>query len=407
MDRALEGMLVLDLTQFEAGTTCTQMLGWLGANVIKFEPPKRGEQGRRLAPANGNGKPVDSWYFLMFSSNKRSVTLDLKSPKGRELFLKMVPKADVVAENQAPGTLERLGLGYDVLKELNPGIILVRVKGFGVSGPYAHFKSFDPVGQAAGGIMSVTGDPDRPPTRAGAAIADTGTGMLAAAGVMAAYIQRQRTGKGQVVECSMQESIINLARGRYQEYYSSEPHVAPSRNRDSLARTRAPAGLYPCKGGGPNDYVFLSMSPAGPGTWDAFLRTIGREDLIGDERYATDAARVQHREFVDKLVTDYTTVRTKREVMEALGNAGVPCSATMDMADLLEDPHLAARHAFDTIEHPDRGTFRLPACPIRLSASATPTRRPPLLGEHTEEVLNELLGMSAAEVEDLRAQGIV
>jgi formyl-CoA transferase len=278
MERALSGIRILDLTQFEAGTTCTQFLGWLGADVIKIEPPG-GEQSRRNRPEVPG---LDAMFFLVFNANKRSITIDLKHADGRDLFLRMVERADVVVENFAPGLMERLGLSYERLHGTNPRIIVARIKGFGLSGPHHEYKSFDMIAQAMGGVMSVTGFPDREPVRCGAAIGDTGTGVHAAAAILAAYVQRERTGQGQLVEVSMQEVVANFLRGRYVDHYRDK---APSMRRGNEITGGVPGGAYPCAPGGPNDYVYVYVQPMNSEMWRQLAASIGREDLLDDPRF--------------------------------------------------------------------------------------------------------------------------
>ena len=399
-ERALTGMRILDLTQFEAGTTCTQFLGWLGADVIKIEPPG-GEQSRRNRPEVPG---LDAMFFLVFNANKRSVTIDLKQPEGKQLFLQMVERADVVVENFAPGLMERLGLDWEQLRATNPRIIMARIKGFGLSGPYHEYKSFDMIAQATGGVMSVTGFADREPVRCGAAIGDTGTGVHAAGAIMAAYIQRQRTGQGQLVEVAMQEVVANFVRGRYVDHYRDGK---PSMRKDNEITGGVPGGAYPCAPGGPNDYAFIYVQPMNQDMWRDFAAAIGREDLLADPRYADARSRWQQREALNAVVREWTRARTKQEVMATLGKAGVPCGATLDTGEILDDPHLNTRGQVHTIEHPTRGTIRLPGCPVRLSASEAPTTPPPLAGQHTAEVLAEVLGLSADDVARLRARGVL
>src|SRR5215475_12656716 len=341
-DRALTGIRILDLTQFEAGTTCTQFLGWLGADVIKIEPPG-GEQSRRNRPEVPG---LDAMFFLVFNANKRSVTIDLKQPEGKQLFLQMVKRADVFFQNFAPGLMERLGLDWERLRATNPRIIMSRIKGFGLSGPYHEYKSFDMIAQATGGIMSVTGFADREPVRCGAAIGDTGTGVHTAAAILAAYIQRQRTGQGQLVEVAMQEVVANFLRGRYVDHY-----------RDG-------------KPGGPNDYAYIYVQPINAGMWRDFAVAIGREDLLADPRCKDAKTRWEHRDALNEIIRAWTRARPKHEVMAVLGKAGVPCGAVLDTGEILDDPHLNARGQIHTIEHATRGRLRLPGCPVRLSASA-------------------------------------
>jgi len=399
-DRALSGIKILDLTQFEAGTTCTQFLGWLGADVIKIEPPG-GEQSRRNRPEVPG---LDAMFFLVFNANKRSITIDLKKPDGRALFLRMVERADVVVENFAPGLMEKLGLDYDTLNRTNPKIIVARIKGFGLSGPYAEYKSFDMIAQATGGVMSVTGFPDREPIRCGAAIGDTGTGVHTAGAIMAAYIQRQRTGKGQLIEVAMQEVIANFLRGRYVDHYREDK---PSERRGNALVGGVPGGAYPCAPGGLNDYAYIYCQPINPEMWKAFATAIEREDLLTHARCKDAKARWENRDWLNEIIIGWTRARTKHEVMTILGKAGVPCGATLDTGEILDDPHLNARGQIHTIDHPTRGRFRLPGCPVHLSASPAPTSAPPLAGQHSADILAEVLGMSTDDVAALQQRGVV
>src|SRR5688572_30496018 len=399
-ERALSGIRILDLTQFEAGTTCTQFLGWLGADVVKIEPPG-GEQSRRNRPEVPG---LDAMFFLVFNANKRSVTIDLKKPEGRALFLRMVRHADVVVENFAPGLMEKLGLDYDTLQRTNPRIIVARIKGFGLSGPYHDYKSFDMIAQATGGVMSVTGFPDREPVRCGASIGDTGSGIHAAGAILAAYIQRQRTGRGQLVEVAMQEVVANFLRGRYVDHYRDG---RPSERRGNGLMGGIPGGAYPCAPGGPNDYAYIYVQPMNPDMWRDFVTAIDRGDLLTDPRCRDAKTRWEHRDALNEIIVAWTRARTKHDVMTILGKAGVPCGATLDTGEVLDDPHLNARGQIHTIDHATRGEIRLPGCPVRLSASPAPTAAPPLAGQHTDELLSEILGLSKDDVAALRGRGIV
>src|SRR5213078_4284700 len=290
-ERALSGIRILDLTQFEAGTTCTQFLGWLGADVIKIEPPG-GEQSRRNRPEVPG---LDAMFFLVFNSNKRSITIDLKKPDGRALFLRMVERADVL--------VEKLGLDYETLNRTNPKIIVARIKGFGLSGPYAEYKSFDMIAQATGGVMSVTGFADREPIRCGAAIGDTGTGVHTAAAIMAAYIQRQRTGHGQLVEVAMQEVVANLLRGRFVDHYRDG---RPSERRGNALIGGVPGGAYPCAPGGTNDYAYIYVQTMNQDMWRDFATAIGREDLLADARCKDAKTRWEHRDALNEIIAGWT-----------------------------------------------------------------------------------------------------
>ena len=395
MGKALEGIRIIDLTQFEAGTSCTELLAWLGAEVIKVEEPAQGDQGRR-----GTNMPgVDGGYFINLNANKRSIALDLKQERGKEIFFGLVKQGDVVAENQGPGTLERLGLGYDVLSKVNPRIVLARIKGFGTYGPYADYKSFDMIAQATGGSMAVTGWPGEPPTRPGANIGDTGTGIHAAVGILAALWQRQATGKGQVVEVAMQDAVVNMARIAMCNF--NETHQARPRTGNGTAPG---SRTYRCMPGGADDYVYMAASPRRADMWLALVRAIGGEEVATDPNYSDPDWCVEHGDEVNEMIEAWTMERTKYEVFHILGKAGVPCGPTMNAEDIYADPHLAERGMIVTLEHPQRGPFMMPGCPVQLSDSPAELKIAPLLGQHTEEVLRELLGFEEEELTELREQ---
>jgi formyl-CoA transferase len=393
---ALEGMKVLDLTQYEAGTSCGQLLAWLGANVVKIEQPGVGDPGRHTERGLG-----DSLYFLSFNANKRSVALNLKSAEGKQLFLDLVKRFDVVLENFTFGTMESFGLGYDALKAVNPRVVYGSIKGFGESGPYRDYKCYDMVAQAAGGAFSITGLPDMPPLRPGPTMADTGSGLSLCVGLLAAYIEALRTGRGQKVEVSMQEAVLNLIRTALSQRERQPDRPVPRRGN----RTVSPTDLYPCAPGGPNDYVYIFT--ATQKMLDAFFTAIGKPELAADERFSTPKGRAENGDALFGIVAEWTRQRTKYEVAEVLGPAGVPVGPVLDSTEVFTDRHLRARGAIVEVEHPERGRWEFPAPPMRLSNSPTEMRPAPLLGQHTAEVLCEELGMSVADVERLAASGVV
>jgi len=398
MQKALEGIRVLDLTQYEAGPSSTQMLAWLGAEVIKIEPP--GGEAGRLALSDKKGE--DAWFFMLLNSNKKGVTLNLKAPRGRAMFETMVKTADVVVENLGPGAMERLGLGYDALKKLNPRIIAASVKGFGSTGPYADYKSFEWIAQAMAGAMSMTGSPDGPPTKAIGGLADTGAGLHTAIGILAAIIQRNATGVGQQIEVAQQDAVVNLLRIHLRESYATGKPGPRQGNRSAAA---APSNIYRCRPFGPNDYVFIHC--ATQEMWKSMVTVMGRPELGDDPRYADRRDRVQFIDEIDDMIEAWTEKRTKHEVMETLASRGIPCGAVLDSNEVLADPHLRQRGFITELEHPRRGKYPMPGNPVRMSDSPTEVRRAPLLGEHNDEIYGKALGMSKDELDTLRRDGVI
>ena len=397
MPGPLDGIRIVDLTQVQAGPSCTQLFAFLGADVIKVEEPIAGDRTRRQ---QGVRDDVDSFYFIVFNANKRSLTLNLKTDRGRELLLKLVGQADIVVENYGPGQMERFNLDYEVLTQANPKIVYCTIKGFGTFGPNAHVKSFEHIAQAAGGAMSAQGEPGREPTFVAPGVGDSGTGLHAGIGMLAALRRRDATGEPQRVEVSMQDGIVNLMRIRMIDTFNSGRPVERSGNRI----WGEPSMLYPCKPGGPDDYVAIVM--AGD-SWDSILALADRADLIGDPRYATAEARQSRLDEVEAIVSSWTRTVTKFEAMDILTDLGIPASAVQDSCEVLADPHLKARDMVLDVHDPARGDYQIIGCPIKVEGNDVEVRPPPLLGEHSEEVLSDLLGMSHKEIESLRDEGVV
>jgi formyl-CoA transferase len=400
---ALAGVRVIDLTQFEAGTSCTETLAWLGADVIKVEEPTQGDQGRR----SSTDKPgVDSHYFMLLNANKRSVTCNLKTEQGKDLLRELIKQGDVFIENFGPGVIDRLGFSYDEVNKLNPRIIYAQVKGFAPDGPYGKYLSFDMIAQAAGGSLSTTGEKGGRPLKPGPTIGDTGTGLHTAIGILAALFQREHTGKGQRIEVAMQEAVINFGRIAYGALGLLNA-VPPRNGNQSVLASTSPSEVYRCKGGGENDYCYIYTTRAGNHQWERLLTVMGREDLIDDPTYKTPRDRFLHKEEIDTMITQWTMQHDKREVMEMLGSAGVPAGAVFDIKELRDDPHLRKREMFVTVQHPVRGDFTMPGWPVKMSDSYVKVTTSPLLGQHNEEVYTEIVGLEPEQVKKLKAEQVI
>jgi formyl-CoA transferase len=400
-EAALAGVRVIDLTQFEAGTSCTETLAWLGADVIKVEPPDRGDQGRALT---SDRQGVDSYYFLLLNANKRSVTCNLKDERGKALLRELIKRGDVFVENFAPGAIERLGFDYEHVARINPGMIYAQIKGFAADGPNAGFLSFDMIAQAAGGAFSITGEPDGPPLKPGPNVGDTGTGLHAAIGILAALYQRRRTGVGQRIEVAMQEAVINYSRVAYNQ---PPGRGAAPRRGDGAARGSGTSGLFRCRGDGPNDYCYIHATRGDNQHWQRLIEAMGCPELAGDPRFATSRDRAQHGPELRALIERWTGLKDKVEVMQVLGRAGVPVGAVYDTAELLADPFLRERGMFATVQHPQRGEFTMPGWPVKMSRSHVPVCAAPLLGQDNDSVYSELAERSPRELDDLRTAHVI
>src|SRR5215469_7980368 len=398
----LKGIKVVDFTQFEAGTTCTEVLAWFGAEVVKIENPGRGDPGRRLRP----GKPDDDpWYFRQFNVNKKSIAINLKSPKGLEIVKSLLKQADVTAENMAPGTIERLGLDYESVKQINPKIIYCRVKGFNPDSPQGKGLAFDMIAQAAGGPISVTGYPDMPPVKPGLSFGDTGTGMLMAATILGALHERNRTGQGRLLEVAMQDAMVHYMRTCFATMMrTGKP--AQRRGAKPSAGNNAPAGLFPCKGGGPNDYLYITTSRANPEHYARLMKLIGREDLIEDPRFATGDARVKNEKELDAIIGEWTRQHDKQEAMEQLIAVGVPSGAVFDTMELYNEPSFEDRGLMQTVHH-HNGDYKMATWPVRVDGKTVRIKGSPALGGDTAEVLQHWLSIDAAGLAALKGEGVL
>jgi len=408
MAKALDGVRVLDMTHVQSGPSATQILAWLGADVVKLEAPKGDVTRGQLRDL----PDVDSLYFTMLNGNKRSITLNTKSERGKEIFTELVARSDILVENFAPGALDRMGFTWERLQEINPRLIYASIKGFG-PGKYANFKAYEVVAQAMGGSMSTTGFEDGPPTATGAQIGDSGTGIHLVAAVLAALYQRVTSGRGQRVNVAMQESVLNLCRVKLRDQQRLEhgplDEYPNQQFDDEVPRSgNASGGGQPgwavrCAPGGPNDYIYVIVQPPG---WEPITKLIGRPELVDDPDWATPRARLNKLDKMFALIEEWTEQHTKAEVMTALNEHNIPCGPIMSTKEIIEDETLAELGAVVAVDHPARGEYKTVGCPLKLSDSPVSVERSPLLGEHNEMVYSEL-GLTADDLAALKAEGVL
>ncbi|MBV8538886.1 MAG: formyl-CoA transferase [Alphaproteobacteria bacterium] len=412
--KALSGVRILDFTHVQSGPTCTQLLAWFGADVIKVERPGIGDITRGQLR---DVKDADSLYFTMLNHNKRSITVDSKHPQGKRVIEELIKKCDVLVENFAPGALDRMGFSWEHVHKLNPRMIMASVKGFG-PGPYEDCKVYENVAQCTGGSASTTGFREGPPLVTGAQIGDSGTGLHLALGIVSALFQRNRTGRGQRVLCAMQDGVLNLCRvklrdqqrlkhGPLKEYSQFGQNIpfgdaTPRAGNDSGGGQ--PGWILKCKGWetDPNAYIyFITQAPV----WAAICDVIGEPTWKTDPDYATPPARLPRLMAIFARIEQWTMTKTKFEAMEILNKYDIPCGPILSMKEIAEDESLRKTGTVVEVDHPTRGKYLTVGNPIKLSDSISEVKRSPLLGEHTDEILTDVLGFSAKEAAEIKASG--
>ncbi len=415
MSKALDGVRILDFTHVQSGPTCTQLLAWFGADVIKVEKAGEGDATRgQLRDIPG----VDSLYFTMLNHNKRSITVNTKDPKGKEVLDRLIKTCDVLVENFAPGALDRMGFTWEHINALNPRMIVASVKGFG-PGKYEECKVYENVAQCAGGSASTTGFDDGPPMVTGAQIGDSGTGLHLALGIVAALYQRNTTGRGQKVLAPMQDAVLNLCRVKLRDQQRLDrtgtlhefPQYPDGKFQDAVPRAGNASGggqpgwILKCKGWetDPNAYIYFITQAA---VWPSVCKVIGEEGWVDDEAYATPAARLLHLKPIFARIEKWTMSKDKFEAMDILNQYDIPCGPILSMKEIAADQGLRATGTVVEVDHPTRGKYLTVGNPIKMSDSPTDVTRSPLLGEHTDEVLAEL-GFGKAQIDELRAAKVI
>jgi formyl-CoA transferase len=406
---ALDGIRILDMTHVQSGPSATQILAWLGADVVKLEAPTGDITRQQLRDV----PDVDSLYFTMLNCNKRSITLNMKSEEGKQLFIEMVQKADVLVENFGPGAVDRMGFTWDRLQELNPRLVYASIKGFG-EGPYTHYKAYEVVAQAMGGSMTSTGFEDGPPLATGAQIGDSGTGIHAVAGILAALVQRSSTGRGQRVTVAMQHAVLNLCRVKLRDQqrlahgplaeYPNEQFTDEVPRSGNASGGGQPGWAVKCSPGGPNDYIYVIVQPPG---WAPIAKLIGRPELAEDPEWSTPAARLPKLDKMFQLIEEWASRLTKWDALAELNALNVPCGPILSTKELIEDASLADNNMVVTVDHPERGAFKTVGCPIKLSDSPVKIETSPLLGQHNEDVYVRELGLAPERLAELKTQGVI
>jgi crotonobetainyl-CoA:carnitine CoA-transferase CaiB-like acyl-CoA transferase len=392
----LAGIVVLDLGQIYQGPYCTLLLAKARADVIKIEPPG-GEPLRRRAPAGKTG----TFAMALLNANKRAITLNLKTERGRALLCELTNRADVLVENFSPGTMDELGIGYAVLSAMNPRLIYATGTGFGISGPDRDNLAMDFTIQAASGIMSVTGAPDGPPMKAGPTLVDFMGGINLYAAVVTALFQRTHTGTGQLVEVAMQEAVYPTM-ATSMEYHVRTGKVPPRAGNRQASLASAPYNAFPTRDG------WVAIHVVTDGHWQNLLRAMGCEDLADDSRFTTHAARAEHMEEVEALVEEWTRIRDKAEVFATAGRYRIPCAPVRSVDEVMRDPHMHQRDYLQRVQHPDFGEVTLPNSPLRLHGAERVTSAPsPALGQHNREIFGGWLDLSESQLDGLKQEGVI
>ena len=397
MSTPLEGIKILDMTHFQSGPSATQLLAWLGAEVIKIEEPLIGDKARIEMSTDSD---EDSFYFRIFNSNKKSICLDIKSSLGLNIFKKLIKISDVIVENFAPGYMDKLGLDYKNLKKINPKIIYASIKGYGSKGINSKYKSFEGVAQAASGIMSTNGEPNNEPQIVSAGVSASGSGLNCVIGILTAIINRSKTQKGDFIDISMQDASLNLNRMKMINTLSSgtpEPRIGNI--------LRGQPSLFACYPGGYYDYIYICI---GGESWESILAIIDRSDLILDEKFSSESSRKKHFNEIKKIIEKWTMKYSKFQIMDIFNNAGIPCSAVYSTHEITNDVHLISREMIVDINSSNTKTnYKQIGSPINMDSFNIKIKKHPLLGEHSEELLKELLGFDEKYISELRNLNII